>query len=160
MGAALLAFPWMSSPPPTALSSFLWGRRWFLGVQHHPSGQGIIPRGWTTHAAPSHPCQQPGWALGFPSGVWQGSASEHPAARRTSGALALVFFQWIWPSKGVGFQGGASWEAPALPGRGAGGFATRRIAPGSAPGCPGGCTSHPQPPIHRLRHSRASSARL
>lgn len=77
---------------------FPMGQDLFFGGQHCPLGQGIMLRGWTTRAACSHPCQQLGWASGFPSGVRWGSMSEHPAA---SGMLVSGFFQWIWPLKGA-----------------------------------------------------------
>lgn len=64
---------------------------------------GIAQRGWTTHAASSHPCQQPGWALGFPSG------SVSPAAGRASSIPAPGLSQHIRLLERVGSRGDGSW---------------------------------------------------
>lgn len=55
--------------------------------------------------------------------------------------LASGLFQHFWLLERVGSQEDGSWEAPAMPGQGAGGFAMCRITPGPAPGCPVG--AHP-----------------
>lgn len=107
----LLAFPWMLPQIPYGAGSAFWGHS--ITLQG-----GIAQRGWTTHAASSHPCQQPGWALGFPSGALLAS----PAASRASSTPASGLSQHFWLLKRGGSHEDGSWEAPAVPAQGDGGF--------------------------------------
>lgn len=65
----------ISHPPDGAGSAFLGGTA-------SPPQDGIAPRGWTTHAASSDRCQQPGWAPGFPPAARRAGCGAHlaPAA--------------------------------------------------------------------------------